>query len=263
MIEIPPLSQNKLKHIRKLKQKKYRVDEKYFFCEGFRLFAAAMQAQAQISEIVLSQEILQKKMVRQIIRFAAKHNILLYKCTPNQFKTLSEEKTPAGILFLVRSIFFTSDELADITDPAIVYLEKIAEPGNLGAIIRSAVWFGVKSILLSPGCVDSTNPKAVRASAGALFSCKIYQDISIDMAVTQFRQRDYIFTAAALENSVPISEWSPAGKDILCFGAEATGLTKEVLNQCDHIVTIPGHGDVESLNLAVSAGIFLYKLTTI
>ena len=261
MIYIPALSQNKLKQIRKLKNKKFRIEHGLYLCEGIRLIKTAMESNAYITDIVFSQDVLSRQEIKPIIEYARSHDIHLSSCNPNQFKSLSEEKTPAGILFLVKSIRPAAGEINDISEPVLVYLENISDPGNLGAIIRSAVWFGINTILLSPGCVDSTNPKVVRSSAGALFSCNIFQDIGPVDLIRHFRHKNYRFVAAVPAGEANLAKWSNRDPHIICLGSEANGLSQELRSQCDHLIRIPGSGKVESLNLAVSAAIFFYELT--
>ncbi len=153
-----------------------------------------------------------------------------------------------------REVLTTADE------QLILYLDRITDPGNMGTIIRSAAWFGIPFIVLSPGCVDPFNPKAVRASAGAVFTLPICPGIEFDWLHEWFKKKDYEFIATVAQNGLPPDQWHLNSKSIIFFGQEAGGLDKQILDLADRQLTIPGAGKVESLNISVAAGIFLFEL---
>jgi TrmH family RNA methyltransferase len=153
------------------------------------------------------------------------------------------------------------DLLLTLEDKLLLYLDRISEPGNLGSILRSASWFGVKSILLSPECVDPWNPKAVRASAGSIFKLNIFTDLKFIFLKDRFKKKGYQFISTVVFDGLPLNEWKIGKKTIIFLGQEASGLSKEILKHVDGHINIPGAGNVESLNLSVATGIILYEAT--
>ena len=143
----------------------------------------------------------------------------------------------------------------------MLYLVEISDPGNLGTIIRTAVWFGIDHIMLSDCSVDPFNPKTVRSSAGAIFDAVIYENVGFPDVCKALRAEGYQFVATTPRDGTDLSSWMPSAGSVIMFGPEAEGLPEPLISQADVRVTIPQSGPAESLNLAVSAGIVLYHFT--
>ena len=262
MNTLPPLSANKQKLLYKAHQKKYRDQLDLYFGEGYRLLTAAFADPAtKILEIVLSERVLDTEQGSLILRTATNRKIQIYRSTERQMQHLSAEVTAPGIFFTVAKRLKNSNELQTGQERVIVFLEQISDAGNLGTILRSMVWFGIKSVVLSPGCVDAYNPKSVRASAGAIFTANIYTNLPFDQVVTRLKPLGYLVIAAVPDGGQSITEINPENKILLVFGSEAAGLSESVLKLVDQRLTIPRRGNIESLNLAVSAGIMFYQIT--
>jgi RNA methyltransferase, TrmH family len=258
---ISPLSLNKIKGLNKLKLKKYRYSTKTYLCEGWRLFSAVSNSNPQnILEVILNESFTNNINYSELLGFSEKRKIPVYTCTDKEFKSLSDEKTPSGLMFVTSLNYYQTSDVAGISDNHCIYLEHIADPGNLGVIIRSAAWFGIENILLSPDSVDPFNAKVVRASAGGIFSTKLYLDINLD-TITKFGLNSgYEFIGATVDNGIQLSNWKVADKNIIFFGNEANGLTNSAIELLNKKITISGVGNLESLNLSVSAGIILNHL---
>ncbi len=257
-----PLSENKQKLLRKVHQKKYREQLDLYFGEGYRLLTAALDnPKTRIMEIILGDKVLQTEQGTFIMRTAMDRKIPVYRSTERQMHSLSAEVTPPGIFFTVAKTSRTGNDLHSCHDRVIVYLEQISDAGNLGTILRSMVWFGIRSLVLSPGCVDAYNPKSVRASAGAIFAANIYTNLPFDQVVALLKPQDYLILAAIPGGGQSVTETNSKNKILLVFGSEATGLSESALKLVDKRVTIPQKGGMESLNLAVSAGIMFYQIT--
>ena len=243
MENLPPLSLSKQKSIRKLRQKKYRQSENAFIGEGFRLFDAASKSpQTAIIDIILSSTLAGCKQAEGVIKEAKKRNIPVFSASDKLVQALSDEVTPSVLIFTIKKLPMTAD------------------PGNMGAIIRSAAWFGVNDVVLSPGCVDPFNSKSVRATAGAVFETRIYPDIGFDWLYRQFKDKKYAFIATVAGDGKSPNQWHIKGKSLIFFGQEASGLSAQILEAADLWLTIPGSGKIESLNLSVAAGVILYEV---
>jgi RNA methyltransferase, TrmH family len=140
--------------------------------------------------------------------------------------------------------------------PLCLYLHGVGDPGNVGAVLRSALAFGADSVTLGPGCADPHSAKAVRASMGAIFSVPLARAggagelPGVRVALVAHAGQALVSLAAAL----------PAGEPLtLLVGAEREGLPKEVVAACDSVAHIPIAG--ESLNAAMAATVALYELT--
>ena len=131
-----------------------------------------------------------------------------------------------------------------------VALWRVADPGNVGAIVRTAGAFGA-SVALSDGCADPTSPRALRASAGALFRVPLHA----------FDEAPGRRIALAAHEGRPLADVDLAAPLALVLGAEREGLPADVVAACAEVATIPMPGEAESLNVAAAAAIALYAAT--
>ena len=260
MPTFPNLSQNRLKEIRKLQQKKYRKLTECYICEGYRLFEEAFSApEIMITELIIEESLQSSMMGSQLVTKAQSKNIPVFGANSAIIKQISEEVTPPGIIFIVKQHFQDIKLLKEINDDLILYLDRISEAGNIGSIMRSASWFGVKTILMSPGCVDPRNAKSVRASAGGIFNLRMFTDIQFSLLSPYFKQKNYQFVATVVSGGTPLNQWKTATKNIIFFGQEASGLSGDILKSTDTLLTIQNHGSIESLNVSMAAAIILYE----
>ncbi len=142
-------------------------------------------------------------------------------------------------------------------DDVVLALDGIRDPGNLGTIIRTACWFGVRQIICSHDSVDAFGPKVVQGAMGALFHASIISS-DLTVALHEARGQGYRVLCATL-NGEPMSGLHISGPTVLVIGSESHGVSGQVLEVCDCEVRIPdfGGGRVESLNAAVATGILL------
>ena len=143
---------------------------------------------------------------------------------------------------------FRRDALPRGVEPLSLSLWHVADPGNLGTILRSADAFGA-SVALSAGCADPTGPKAVRASAGAVFR----------VPIAGFDEPDGKRIALVSEGGQPLAELSPGVPVSYVLGAERAGLPDDVVAACDESATISLAAGAESLNVAIAGAIALYE----
>lgn len=133
--------------------------------------------------------------------------------------------------------------------PVTLGLWHVADPGNVGTLLRAADAFGA-GVALSDGCADPTGPKAVRASMGSLFR----------VPLSGFDEPSGNRVALVPSRGIPLPELDSGGDIVLVLGAEREGLPAEVLDRCDERASIPQPGGGESLNVAMAGAIALYEL---
>jgi len=262
MTDIKELSINQQKTLRKLRLKKFRYQVNKYFCEGYRYLETALEYGAPVQEVVVSRSTLTTETGQRIHQLREESGFILYSVKDKLFLHLSDEKSPAGILFTVALKQNSYNTVLKAPDANILYLDKISDPGNLGTLLRTASWFNITTILLSPKCVDPYNPKTVRSSAGAIFSCDIYCDIPFDTVLTDFRSRAYQLVATIPSKGIPLNQWQINKYNIIFFGQEAEGLSPDIIQNADVLLTIKGSPKVESLNVSVSAGIIMHHLSS-
>ena len=134
--------------------------------------------------------------------------------------------------------------------PVTLALWRVADPGNVGTLLRAADAFGA-GVALSKGCADPTGPKALRASMGAIFR----------VPLTEFDEPAGRRIALVPRGAVPLPEVELDGDVVLVLGAEREGLPADVLERCDVQASIPQPGEAESLNVAMAGAIALYELS--
>jgi TrmH family RNA methyltransferase len=149
----------------------------------------------------------------------------------------------------VVAVFRRADLPAGLDTPLGLGLWRVADPGNVGTIVRVADALGPAFVALSPGCADPTGPKAVRASAGAIFR----------VPVGAFADAPGPRIALVPAGGVALSEVELGERPTFLLGAEREGLPDDVVAGCDAVATIPQSGESESLNVAAAAAIALYE----
>lgn len=242
------LSINQIKHIRSLSQLKFRKEHRQFIAEGTKIVGELPASAIRVEDVYgLEAWIEENRGKFEYIR-AGVHQI-----STKELERISMQKTPNQVL-AVCSI--PEHELQSIyeEDGSLLVLDGIRDPGNMGTIIRTADWFGIRNIVCSNDCVDVYNPKVVQSSMGSIARVKIhYTDLAAYLANTE--QEIY----ATVMDGESIWEVKP-GKGIYVIGNESNGIRPEVMQHATKKISIPSAGEAESLNAAVAAGIVLAVL---
>lgn len=142
----------------------------------------------------------------------------------------------------------------------VAYLDRVQDPTNVGAIVRCAAALGADAVVCSPECADPFSPRAIRAAAGQtlLFPVATHADFAAYAAAT--RARGGQVAALAGGGGIPLAAWRASLPLLLALGSEGSGLDPGIMTGCDVALTIPLRAGVESLNVAVAAGIALAAL---
>ncbi len=251
-MQFAQLSANKIKLTASLSLKKHRDKTGKFLVEGDKCCDELFRSNLKISYIVISDE---HKAKSTYYEYAHSRKIPVYAADETTVKKISDAKTPQGVLCV-----------ADIPEPDIdtnksfIYLESIADPGNLGTIIRTADWFGIENIVLSKDSVDCYNPKVVRSAMGSLFRVNI-KYVPDPLEYIRIKFADFPAYAADVNAKAYMHDIEPPRKFGLLFGSEARGFSDETMSNLSSTYRIHGANNAESLNLAVTVGISLYHFT--
>jgi len=241
--------------VRSLHRKKIREEEGLFIAEGFNALDAAVRTTRHpIVEVMADGDHLER------VVDTLSDDLPVYECSGSVLDEISTEKTPQGVVIICRRGEVAFSDLDDAAPDTLLYLDRVSDPGNLGTIVRTAAWFGIRQLVLSPSCVDPFNTKAIRASAGAVFQTEIYQPVDYE-EIRGFAERmGFQLVAMVPRGGVPPDKLAKTGKTIVMLGQEADGLSEELKGCADQLVSIPGRGEVESLNLSVATAIILYEV---
>ncbi len=162
-------------------------------------------------------------------------------------------KTPQGIIAIAPRPKALVNQHAT---GSAVGLEGVQDPGNLGAILRSALAFGIKRVYLTRDCVDPFSPKSLRGGMGAQFRLEIVENVDLSAVVQEFKGRSI---AAIVRGGEPLNEVDLAGDVIFLVGSEGAGLSHLVKESAAQLVSIPLEDGVESLNAACAVSLFCYQ----
>jgi TrmH family RNA methyltransferase len=252
------ISKKYLSRIAKLKQKKFRDLNQEYLLSGLNVVTAALQSgKIKVKACFVRED---KEDYLKVLSSWLKNysDISILLLTDRQFRTISDEENPQGIAILA-----VKPEPQPVKSGKIIYLDQINDPGNLGTIIRTACWFGMSDLLLSPESVDPFQPKVVRSSAGLITHINIIENATFP-DLEQLKQDQHFMVLATFPDAAyPISQVQKSGnqKMIIAFGSEAHGIPEAFEPLIDQKVMIPAAGSGESLNLAISVGIVLYELS--
>lgn len=244
-----------IKHVKKLKDKKYRDINQEFVIEGIKLIREAIEEKADIKQIVICDNCLNSDVIPKDLMY----EIAKYECiyvTEKVFSNITDVNTPQGILAIIGRNN-TENEI-DYNQDMIVALDGIQDPGNLGTILRTVDSVGLNQILVSKSTADCYNPKVVRSTMGAIFRVKIIECDNLEKTLQEARNHQYkvIVTSLQTENSVYDIKYD---KKVVVMGNEANGVSAEIQNLADEKIKIPMLGKTESLNASVATGIVLYE----
>ena len=258
-----------IKHIKRLKEKKYRDEYGEFIVEGLKLINEAIQENADIRQIVVCDGCDNSEMIESHLKYEMARLDFIY-VPQNIFKMISDVENPQGVLAVIGKIKNDNNQEKDeieeaehtsninLNEDIILALDDIQDPGNLGTILRTADSVGLKQILVSKGTADAYNPKVVRSTMGAIFRVNVIECENLKETLKELQSKDYKVMTTSLKAKKSIYEVDYK-KKIIVIGNEANGVSKEILNLADEKVIIPMLGKTESLNASVATGVILYE----
>ena len=244
-----------IKHIKKLKDKKYREMNKQFIIEGLKLIKEAIEENANIKQIVICDNCQNTGVIPKELMY----EIAKYECvyvTDKVFNSISDVNSPQGILAIIE--INDKEKEIDYSQDIIVALDDIQDPGNLGTILRTVDSIGLNQILVSKGTADCYNPKVVRSTMGAIFRVKIIECEDLEKTLKEIKKHKFklVVTSLQTENSLYDIDFN---KKVIIIGNEANGVEAKIQEISDEKIKIPMLGKTESLNAAVATSIVLYE----
>jgi len=246
------LTQNELKYYSSLKQKKYRQKENKFIVEGKRLVKDALVSKYECEIVIMSRSFADKNNPQSFSKHQRTEII-----NDKNYQKLTDTKSPQGIsavmLMFPAVLEISSDE------KLIIALENISDPGNVGTIIRTCDWFGVRSIIISPGSVDLYNPKVIRSTMGSLFHVNIFESNDFYDDLLKLKKKGMKILCSDMDGK-NIFTYKGKESKVLVMSSEAHGPTESARKLSDDIVTIPKQGNAESLNVASAAAVMIAQL---
>jgi len=255
---MPPIARAHAEALRGLiREASERSATSSFVIEGPHLLERAFEsAPERIKEVIFTEEAITANPA--IVISAAKKKISGYKVSAKLAERISDTKEPQGIFAVVS---MPKKETSFPNKGIIIALDDVKDPGNMGTIIRTAAWFGVKQLLLSNECADPYSPKVLRATQGEIFSIPVGDRGGLTNSLRILQKKGWQIVAATIEHSACLLyEMAFAPNLVLIFGSEAHGVSRTIQSLCDGQIIIPKFGQGESLNVAISVGIILSEV---
>lgn len=237
-MKIESLKNVRVKKWVRLKEKKERDKTETFLVETDHLVTEAKK-RGLVLEIITTDEIEDSRIPTYIV-------------SKEIMKKLTDQVTPPNIIAVCKK-----PEETFLNGP-VLCLDDIQDPGNLGTIIRSAVAFGFKQIVLSEHSVDIYNPKVIRSTEGMIFHVNIIRK-NLEEFLKSI-QEEYLILGTDVKNGNLIENVQVPSQFALIIGSEGQGIHPEIRQYCDKFVYIPMTNLCESLNAGVSASILMYEL---
>ncbi len=250
---ITSLKNDRVRLIRSLQQRRrVRQRERLVVIEGIRLCREAQRTGVVPSFVLFTREAQDDRRVASLLAEWRERGVVSLPASPEVMAGCSDTQSPQGIIAVV-----PRPVLSPPPHPTFsLVLDRIRDPGNLGAILRTSLAAGVDQVLLTPGTVDAANPKVMRAGMGAHFWLPI-RTVRWD-GVKEAVGGSPLYLAAA-RGGVDYTEVDWRNPAALVIGGEAEGAGPQARERAAGLVTIPLSGKVESLNAAAAAAVILFE----
>ncbi|HNX38253.1 MAG TPA: RNA methyltransferase [Candidatus Cloacimonadota bacterium] len=236
------ISKERVKYLAKLHQKKFRLEEDLVIVEGANIIEQLIQNGYPPLEIYHTEET------------PLPHGLGGTNCLVGDdaaLERICDTKTPQGIAGLYHLPAESEGEFR-----TALYLDGIADPGNLGTIFRTAAAFGIDTILLSEDCTEVASPKVIRASLGSVFWLR-HKTLTHSQLLSLGASKYCLI----MEGKIPLNSFQPSGaRSVYLIGSEAHGVSPELISRCDGSLRIAMAEGMESLNAAVASAILAHHL---
>lgn len=258
-------SNEKIKYINSLKDKKYREKYSKYILEGIKLVDEYinLRGQTPLEFIVLSKDLLVNAQGGEKLYNKLKDSEKVIEVDSSVFSYLSDTETPQGVLVVIDKKENKFENLIkNIKNlEKVIVLDKVQDAGNMGTIIRSAVSFGVKNIVCIKGSVDVYSSKVIRSTMGAIDKINVFYVDMDNMLLLkrELNNNGYILCGTDLKATKYLNETKPNDKIVYVLGNEANGISDEIKELCDDYVKIAMESAQESLNVAIAASILMYN----
>ena len=238
------LNKSTVKLIQSLKQQKFRKEHKLFVVEGRKMVEELLQSNMKTLCLFATERFLHDYEIQ---------DERMQIATEVQMEQMSDFTTPPGILAVAE----IPEQRPVNTKGMVLALDGIANPGNMGTILRTAEWFGIKQIVCSEDCVELWNPKVIQATMGSVFRINVVStDLSAFLKEESAKGKAVYGALLEGENIFKKDQWD---EGIIVIGSESHGIRSNILPLITHPITIPrAEGSMtESLNASMAAGIIL------
>jgi RNA methyltransferase, TrmH family len=248
-------SKSRLKQWEKLTREKYRRREGRFLAEGVKVVGELLRSGRPLDTLLICGE---KTDRWETFLSDVPAGVGIYRLSAREWETLTQDEAPEGVMAVAHAMPAVDPlSIAGERGPLLL-LYRVNNPNNLGALLRTADWFGFRTVCLSVGSCEAANPKVVRTSMGSLFHLNVVEEANFTELLPYLRGRFFVVGSEVQEG---VSPHPCEANTALLLGSESHGLPMELLSLTEELWRIPGRGKAESLSLPQAAAVMMYECT--
>lgn len=250
----------KVKHVVALQQKSaLRRKEGLFVVEGRRELIHCLEAGYKVIECFILENLERLENLEILEALETLENLSpLIPVSPQVYEKMAYRGSTEGVIAVVREKQLSLDDLRLSSNPLVIVLERVEKPGNLGAVLRSADAAKADAVIICDPLTDLYNPNLIRSSIGAVFSVPCVA-CSSEECINFLKARGIQILTAQLQDSSLYYDTDMRRGTAIVMGTESTGLTDQWRQAADAHIRIPMSGQLDSLNVSVSAAILLFE----
>ena len=237
-----------------LKNRKHRIREQMFLLEGKTMVVEALQSKHPLVRVLVDEA--HREEYQDLYEQFSWLEWL--EIESRLFKAIADTETPQGIIAVAPIPTPDFTRLMG-QNASLILLDQIADPGNLGTIIRTAWALDIDGVLLNDGCTDPFSPKAVRASMGGILNVPVYTSVG-EMEIELLKTAGYQVIGTALDTGNTIFANDYQKPTVIVIGSEARGISPKIKACCNNFSKIPTNPEVDSLNAAVACAIIMMEV---
>ena len=235
-----------------MRDRRYRDAEGVAVIEGPRPLRTAIEIGVDLEEVFFRPD------QEQIFDSVGTINANFYEVDARTLDEISDSSSPQGVLAVTRVHETSLDVIAEMQ--RVVVIDSVQDPGNVGAIVRTAAAARFDAVITGPGTADLWSTRAIRASAGTVFALNVARRVDLESALDLLGAAGHSVLATDSQGEISINDIQVVDRMTLMLGSEAHGVSEAVMAHTDAMIRVPMGPFVESLNVAVAAGIVMYSI---
>lgn len=256
---ITSTSNSQIKEIRKLRDRKARSESGEYYIEGLRIVGEALDRGEPIQRMIIAPELLISEYGQSLADQFRQQGGEVVEVSRQVFENFSLKEGPQGIAAVLMQTWNELSSAAVLPGDCWVALDSIADPGNLGTILRTSDSTGCRGVILLDQSTDPYDPSCIRASMGALFNLRLVKASFEEF--TSWKWANHIAVVGTSDKAAQnYHQYRYPSSLVMLMGSERQGLQPRHLEICDQVVSIPMMGISDSLNLAVATAVVLYEV---
>ena len=247
-----------IKEIVQLQEKsRTRKKKGLFIIEGIREISLAIKGGYELQNVLICEEIIPLDKVNQLFDF--QHSIDIISISKEVYQKISHRKTTEGIIVIAKNREFRLTDLKLPAAPLILIAEAPEKPGNIGALLRTADAANLDAVIIANPKTDLFNPNIIRSSVGCIFTNNIATANTKNIIDFLNQKKISSYAATLNKNSIAYTDTNFIGSSAIIVGTESTGLSEEWMINATKKIIIPMDGEIDSLNVSVSAAILIFE----